>query len=196
LLSSGYLKAIKCESFKAQMQCLLMPPNYEVKILYEGIMQGWFSEALGYSSYQSFLKSLTRGDVEEFTLRLQDCLQDTLSLFDVTGHQPEKFYHGFVLGMTVSLELTHEVQSNKESGHGRFDVMLIPKDRSQLGIVLEFKTVREENVALPQAAEQALQQVIDRGYAQILRSKGIQRILQLGLAFHRKTVAVVSASVE
>ncbi len=195
LLSSGYLKAIQCEPFKARMQCRLMPPNYEVKILYEGIMQGWFSEALGHNKYQSFLKSLTRGDVEEFTLRLQDCLQNTLSLFDVTGHQPEKFYHGFVLGMTVSLELTHEVQSNKESGFGRYDVMLIPKDPSQLGIVMEFKTVSDEKVVLSQAAEQALQQVIDRGYAQTLRSKGIERILQLGLAFHHKTVAVTFSNV-
>jgi hypothetical protein len=95
--------------------------------------------------------------------------------------------------MMVSLEPTHQVQSNKESGFGRFDVMLIPKDHSQLGIVLEFKTVRDADTALPQAAEQALQQVIDRGYVQTLRSKGIGDILQLGLAFHHKTVAVASA---
>jgi PD-(D/E)XK nuclease superfamily len=96
------------------------------------------------------------------------------------------------VGLIVSLQETHDVQSNKESGHGRYDVMLIPKDRSQLGIVMEFKTVPDENASLAQAAEQALQQIIARGYAQTLQSKGIQKILHMGLAFHRKTVAVTS----
>ncbi len=128
--------------------------------------------------------------MEEFTWRLQDSLQDMLSIFDVTGLHPEKFYHGFVLGMMVSLRETHEIQSNKESGYGRYDVMLIPKDPSQLGIVLEFKTVREENIPLADGAQEALAQIIKRNYAQVLRSKGIQQILQLGLAFRHKEVAV------
>lgn len=194
LLFSGYLKAIDCQPEQEQWQCALLPPNYEVRLLYSGIVRHWFSAALGYSKYKSFLKSLTQGNVEEFTLRLQDCLQDTFSIFDVTGKHPEKFYHGFVLGLIVSLEATHDVQSNKESGYGRYDVMLIPKDRTQLGIVMEFKTVREANMSLTQAAEQALQQITERGYAQTLRSKGISEILQLGLAFYHKQVAVMSAT--
>ena len=94
----------------------------------------------------------------------------------------------------VSLESTHEVQSNKESGEGRYDVMLIPRDRTQLGIVMEFKTVQEEKITLTKAADDALQQIITRNYAQTLRSKGIQTILQMGLAFHHKQVAVASAT--
>lgn len=194
LLFNGYLKVIKCEPEKGWLlRCWLTIPNDEVKLLYKDIIQSWFSAALGYTKYESFLKSLTCGNVEEFTLRLQDCLQTTFSIFDVTGRHPEKFYHGFVLGMMVSLEATHEVQSNKESGYGRYDVMLIPKDHSQLGIVMEFKTVFDEKTPLQEAAEQALQQIIARGYAQTLRSKGIQHILQLGLAFYHKHVVVVSA---
>ncbi len=77
-----------------------------------------------------------------------------------------------------------------ESGYGRYDVMLIPKDPSQLGIVLEFKTVREDDIPLADGAQQALEQIIDRNYAQVLRSKGIQQILHLGLAFRHKEVAV------
>ncbi len=192
LLFSGYLKAIKSERVGAHLQCLLMPPNYEVKILYRDIVQAWLSDALGYSNYVNFLKSLTEGKVEEFTLRLQSCLQTTLSIFDVTGHQPEKFYHGFVLGLMVSLETTHEVQSNKESGFGRYDVMLIPKDRAHLGIVLEFKTAHNPDIPLATAAQEALQQTFDRNYAQVLRAKGIQQILHLGLAFRQKEVAVAS----
>ncbi len=191
LLFSGYLKAIHIERGEGTyLKAQLVPPNYEVYSLYRGIIQEWFTSTLGKSNYDSFLNSLTRGDVEEFTLRLQDCLQDTFSIFDVTGLHPEKFYHGFVLGMMVSLQKTHEIQSNKESGYGRYDVMLIPKDPSKLGIVLEFKTVRDANIPLLEAAQEALQQIIDRNYTQTLRNKGIQQILQLGLAFRHKEVAV------
>lgn len=192
LFFSGYLKAIKSESVRSHIRCWLIPPNYEVKILFEDIIQGWFSNFLGDSRYQYFLKSLTQGNVEEFTLYLQDCLQNVISIFDASGgHYPERFYHGFVLGLVVSLEATHEVQSNRESGYGRYDVMLIPKD-SQLGIVMEFKTTTHAQ-NLSQAAEQALQQIIEKNYAQQLRSKGIQKILHLGLAFHHKEVAIVSS---
>jgi hypothetical protein len=120
-------------------------------------------------------------------------LKNTLSVFDVTGHHPEKFYHGFVLGLIVSLEATHEVQSNKESGYGRYDVMLIPKDPTQLGLVLEFKAVSDSKVPLSEAADQALQQILDRHYAQHLRSRGIQKIRHLGLAFRNKDVMVSHA---
>ena len=194
LLFSGYLKAISAEMNGTGIKVQLVPPNYEVLLLYRSIIRGWFDDSLGYSNYQNFLKSLTRGDVEEFTLRLKDCIQNSFSIFDVSGHHPEKFYHGFVLGMIISLEDRYDVQSNKESGYGRYDVMLIPKDPAQLGIVMEFKTVTDANLPLTEAADLALQQVLDRDYAQTLRSRGIQRILQLGLAFYRKDVAVSSLS--
>lgn len=192
LLASGYLKAISSTPEKVFMHCALIPPNYEVQLLYEDIIERWFIDPLGNNFYQSLLKSLVCGDVEEFTLRLQDCLLQVCSVFDVTGHHPEKFYHGFVLGLMVSLSATHVVQSNQESGYGRYDVMLIPKDRTQLGIMMEFKTVRDNKMDLQQAAEQALQQIIDRRYAETLKNQGILRVLQLGLAFHDRDVQVVS----
>lgn len=101
--------------------------------------------------------SLTQGRVEEFIDRLQRYLVQTISTFNATGHEPEKFYHGFVLGMMVNLSDTHEVKSNHESGYGRYGVMLIPKDIEQLGIIIEFKTVRDEKIDLNSAAAEALQ---------------------------------------
>lgn len=84
------------------------------------------------------------------------------------------------------------MQSNKESGYGRYDVMLIPHDKSKLGLVLEFKTLRDPAISLTQGAEQALQQVIDRRYAGTLRAQGIQQVLQVGLAFRGKDVKVIA----
>ncbi len=189
LLFSGYLKALHAESSEmdTHTDAQLIAPNQEVLLLYRGIIYGWFSDKLGTSRYQNFLKNLIEGNIEAFSQELQDCLESTLSLFDVTGRHPEKFYHGFVLGLMVALQETHEVQSNKEGGQGRYDVMLIPKDPSQLGIVLEFKTADSEK-QLAGTAEQALQQIRDRDYAAMLHSKGVTHIMQMGLAFYHKKV--------
>jgi hypothetical protein len=95
----------------------------------------------------------------------------------------------------VSLADTHTVQSNKESGDGRYDVMLIPKDTQQLGLILEFK-VAEEGDTLDSAAAQALNQINERHYETELRQKNIQKILKIGLAFSGKEVAMQSIASE
>ena len=192
LLFSGYLKAVEKIPVKSGIECKLLPPNLEVEFLYENMIQGWFSESLGQNNYANFLKSLLRGDVEEFTLRLQDCLRQAMSVFDGSGKHPEKFYHGLALGMMVTLTKTYVVQSNRESGFGRYDVMLIPRDTTQLGIVIEFKSMRDAKTDLITAARQALQQIIDRRYSEVLKNHGISRILELGLAFYGKNVEVIA----
>ena len=93
----------------------------------------------------------------------------------------------------VTLSDTYSVQSNKESGYGRYDVMLIPHDSSKLGLLLEFKTMHEPNVDLKQAAMQALQQIVDRRYDLTLTQKGIRHILKIGMAFCGKQVEVLFA---
>ena len=191
LFFCGYLKATHTEFKEGKIQCELASPNQEITALYRDIIRSWLSDPLGYSQYLEFLLSLTAGRVDEFADRLQRYLIETLSIFDTSGREPEKFYHGFVLGMMVSLSETHEVKSNYESGYGRYDVMLIPKDREQLGIILEFKTVREKKTSLKQAARDALQQIIQRQYAAQLHQQGIHNILQIGLAFRGKQVFVL-----
>jgi Predicted AAA-ATPase/PD-(D/E)XK nuclease superfamily len=188
LLFCGYFKPIHIEYKNDFIQCELAVPNQEIMALYRGLVEGWFRESLG-GQYLDFLLSLTEGRVEEFMDRLQQYLIQTISIFDATGREPEKFYHGFVLGMMVSLSDTHEVKSNHESGYGRYDVMLIPKDHEQLGVVIEFKTVRDEKVDLKSAATEALRQVEQRAYATELEQRGIHHILKMGLAFRNKDVA-------
>lgn len=190
LLFTGYLKVIHKEPKRSHLQCELAAPNQEVLFLYQDVVRDWLLDPLG-EQYLEFLLSLTEGRMEEFSERLQDYLIKTMGIFDTSGQEPEKFYHGLVLGMIVSLSDTHEVKSNRESGYGRYDVMIIPKDSEQLGIILEFKTVRDHKIQLNTAAADALQQIKDRRYAEELRLRGIQKILAIGLAFHGKQVAVV-----
>ena len=192
LLFSGYFKILHTELKESQLQCELMVPNREIMSLYRDVIRGWLGQAIGYEQYLAFLLSLTEGRVDEFAHRLQKYLLETFSIFDATEKNPERFYHGFVLGLMVCLSETHEVKSNRESGYGRYDVMLIPKDIEQLGIILEFKTVLDEDSALPIAAEQAIQQINQRHYAAELQQRGLQRILKMGLAFRGKKVYVLT----
>jgi hypothetical protein len=192
LLFSGYFKVIHVEAKRSHQQCELAVPNLEVLNLYQDIIRGWLAEPLDNNQYLEFLLSLTEGRVEEFEDRLQKYLLETMSIFDASGHEPEKFYHGFVLGMMVSLSDTHEVKSNHESGYGRYDVLLIPKDPEQLGIILEFKTAREKKITLRKAADDALRQINERQYSAELWRQGIHKILKIGLAFRGKHVCVVT----
>jgi hypothetical protein len=189
LLFSGYLTNIKTDLVMGEYKCLLQTPNQEIATVYRTVISGWFTAPLGEIRYRFFLKSLTSGDLEMFLAELQKFLKQSSSYFDASGENPEKFYHGFVLGLIVGLSDTHVVQSNKESGYGRYDVMIIPKDTQQLGLVLEFK-VAKPNKTMQETAEEALEQIERRSYETELRQKGIQHILKIGLGFQGKKVAM------
>ena len=192
LLFSGYFKVIHIESKDVLLQCELAVPNQEIMSLYRDIIRKWLSEPLDNTQYLEFLLSLTEGRVEEFEDRLQRYLLETMSIFDASGHEPEKFYHGFVLGMMVSLSDTHEVKSNHESGYGRYDVLLIPKDPEQLGIILEFKTAHEKKTTLKKAAGMRCGKLTNVNTQPNMRAQGIRNILKMGLAFRGKQVCVLT----
>lgn len=189
LLFSGYLTPMKIDLTEGRFNCWLQTPNQEVATLYRNVIRDWFGVPLGRDKYHYFLKSLTEGRLDEFLKILKRFLKESTSCFDAKGHHPEKFYHGFVLGLIVSLSDTHNIQSNKESGDGRYDVLIIPKDKEKLGLVLEFKTA-DEGVTLKKTAEQALVQINEREYAIELQQKGIHKILKIGLAFRGKEVDI------
>jgi hypothetical protein len=189
LLFSGYLTSIRTELAGFEKKCLLQPPNKEIALLYSHVINAWFKESLGQQNYQYLLQSLIVGDVKIFLKILKKFLVESMSYFDVKGNAPEKFYHGFVMGLMVSLSNTHHVQSNKESGFGRYDVLLIPKDPDKLGLILEFK-VADTASELQAAAEEALEQINQCGYAAELMQKNIKNILKMGLAFCGKEVAL------
>jgi hypothetical protein len=191
LLFSGYLSITT--TFTYGKPCQLRIPNLEVKELYHSIILKWFKETIQESNYQMLLQSLITGDIAIFSQIFQEFLLSAFSFFDVSTEEPEKIYHAFVLGMLIGLKDRYEVKSNRESGYGRYDVMLIPKNPKELGLVLEFKKIgRFEKTDLESAVASALQQIEDRQYDVELKARGVSRILHQGLAFQGKNVAIRS----
>jgi Predicted AAA-ATPase/PD-(D/E)XK nuclease superfamily len=191
LLFSGYLKTIQTLPEGTKMNCTFLPPNQEVTYLYQDTIKEWFTDRMGQGQYHQFLKSLLEGEINDFTKMLKQFLLEATSVFDVKGKNPERFYHGFVLGLVASLGKTHVIKSNHESGYGRYDVMIIPKDIHQLGIILEFKSVNSVEGNLEKIAHEALMQITERKYETELLHMNITRILKMGLAFRDKDVCVV-----
>ena len=192
LLASGYLKITEqppngCFLFKVAIT------NKENRDTFSNIVQAWFS---GQSGYAGFLQALAADSIEYMNVYLQQLTQATLSYFDVNQNEPEKFYHGFVLGLLTSLQDRFILTSNRESGLGRYDILLEPVDpKRNLAYIIEFKTVFNED-KLPEAVNSALRQIRDKAYAAQLTARGIaaDRIRAYGIAFAGKKVLVGSDS--
>lgn len=106
-------------------------------------------------------------------------------------------YHAFVLGMLISLNDSHEVLSNRESGYGRYDVMMIPKDISRLGIVIEFKKLDpDDEETLEETADEALKQIEEKKYAVTLEDRGIKNIKEIGIVFKEKELFIKEKNIE
>lgn len=191
LLFSGYLTLTALPSYGVPTR--LRIPNIEVGELYKAMISEWFEVSIHALKYHQLLDSLTKGDVETFSLIFQEFLISAVSVFDVSPDEPEKIYHAFVLGMLLGLRGRYEVKSNRESGYGRYDVILIPYNKEDLGIIMEFKKIGNfESIDLESAVTLALKQIVDKHYEQELLDRGISRILHLGLAFKGKRVLIRS----
>jgi hypothetical protein len=160
--------------------------------------EGWFAEAGG--DWERFARALLRGDAEEAGDYLSDVMLCCMSSFDGARRsaesEPERFYHGLVLGLLVELRGRYVVESNRESGYGRYDVALIPTDGAagaDPAVILEFKVFdprREET--LEDTVARAREQIEERGYADGIAERGIvpERIHPFGIAFRGKDVLV------
>ena len=191
LLFNGYLKCVDKRLEDTALVCELCIPNLEVRLLYRQIVKSWFSESINNDKYDLMMKSLINGDIKTFSKVLKEFVFKTFSYFDTCGQESEKTYHAFVLGLLVSLDGTYEVKSNKESGYGRYDVMLIPKDTTKLGIVFEFKSVdQDDNETLDISADLALKQIEGKKYSQELMDRGVNKVFEVGIAFQGKDVLV------
>jgi hypothetical protein len=194
LLFSGYLTIDA--PFSYGTPCKLRIPNMEVRKLYTAMIREWFEKTIHQTKYNILLKSLTSGDVETFFQIFQEFLASSVSVFDTGADEPEKVYHAFVLGLLLGLESIYEVKSNRESGYGRYDVMVIPKNPQDLGIIFEFKKVsRYEKTDLESAAASALLQIEDKQYAQELFDRKIFHILLIGIAFEGKKIAFCTKNI-
>ena len=198
MVASGYLKIDKIE-----YRGILYVPWYHLKItnletlgMFSEMFAGWFQNTR--SNYNAFIKAMLCGNIKEMNAYMNEVALATFSSFDTGSHpsgrtQPERFYHGFVLGLLVELRDQYEVRSNRESGYGRYDVMLIPRQKNQLAFVLEFKVYdAQEELKLEDTVQSALVQIEEKDYDTELVERGISKlqIRHYGFAFEGKRVLI------
>lgn len=199
LLASGYLKVMGFQIEKKygwKRIYELQITNFEVMLMFRNMVSNWFAQAS--SSYNDFIKSLLQGDLKAMNVYMNRVALTTFSCFD-TGkrpsaeQQPERFYHGFVLGLMVELEGRYVITSNRESGFGRYDVLLEPQNKKDYAIILEFKVFDPDvETSLEDTVQRALNQIEIKKYETVLLQKGIpaDRIRKYGFAFCGKDVLI------
>jgi hypothetical protein len=197
LLASGYLKVVHTTSFREPNAYLqdqiytLELTNYEVYRMFNGLIKLWFAQAGGLSE---FTKAMLQGDPETMEEYLGDIMLTCMSSFDgsetPSEKLPESFYHGLVLGLLVEQNSRYEIRSNRESGYGRYDVMMIPREENLPAVILEFKlfSTKRGEKTLEDTAANALKQIEEKKYDTELLHQGIpaEHILKYGLAFQGK----------
>lgn len=198
LLASGYLKVTEAVFSEEEGRTYydLTLTNREVRIMFENMIRGWFAEN---NSYNAFIKALLLDDVKAMNLYMNRVALETFSYFD-TGkapslEEPERFYHGFVLGLMVELAGRYILISNRESGFGRYDVMLEPKRAEDNAYIIEFKVQDTDEKELADTVLDALRQIDRQNYETALAAKGIarERIRKYGFAFCGKRVQIGKA---
>lgn len=192
LVASGYLK-VQNVVVKGTAEADLSLTNMEVLTMFETMVSGWFQEEQ--YGYNGFIKALFVNDEEAMNTYMNKIVSSVFSAFDVEKREPEKFYHGFVLGLLVELRNRYEVRSNRESGFGRYDVMLMPHKGSDNAYIFEFKVRNpKREKSLEETVSSALAQMEEKRYEEELLNLGIdrERIYKYGFAFEGKQVLIGS----
>ena len=200
LLASGYLKVKNLNTYATdfgewKQEYELELTNFEVGAMFRNMVRKWFSRAAG--GYNAFIKALLHDDVKGMNLFMNKIAMATFSYFDTgknpSEEEPERFYHGFVLGLMVELADQYVLTSNRESGFGRYDVMLEPRRPGDVGIIIEFKVQDKiEETNLSKTVNAALKQIEEKEYGTMLTVKGVpkEKIRTYGFAFCGKKVLI------
>ena len=199
LLASGYLKVIDYEKYDnddiIEPKYELQLTNHEVALMFRQMVKGWFRATS--EDYNDFVKALLIGDLDAMNEYMNRVALNTFSSFDTgnrpSGIEPERFYHGFVLGLLVELADRYILTSNRESGFGRYDVMLKPKNKKDAAFILEFKVFNpRKDATLEETVNAALTQIRDKQYEAELITEGIpaENIRKYGFGFEGKKVLI------
>ena len=188
LVGTGYLKIVEAiditeSSYKVKI------PNYEIKALFQNIIRDWFKDKVIGNDLNSILKDLITLNLKEFEKKFEILVRQMFSFMDVGENTAENFYHAFVLGMLVGLKDSYYVNSNRESGLGRYDIMLEPKDKNGNSFVMEFKVYKpEKEKDIEETIANAKKQIEEKRYEESLKERGFTNITKMVFAFKGKEV--------
>ena len=188
LLGTGYLKITGVVDLAMHIYKVKIP-NYEIKILFQQIIDEWFRNKVIGNDLRSILKDLVTLNFDEFEYKFKILVKEMFSYMDVGENTAENFYHAFVLGMLVGLKDSYYVNSNRESGVGRYDIMLEPKEKNGNSFIMEFKVYRQDKEkTIEDTIENAKKQIEEKGYETNLKERGFTNITKMVFAFKGKNV--------
>ena len=192
LLGTGYLKITEKVDI-VEKKYKVKIPNYEIKALFQSIIRNWFSNKIIGNDLNSILKDLITLNLKEFEKKFDILVRQMFSYMDVGENTAENFYHAFVLGMLVGLKDKYYVNSNRESGLGRYDILLEPKNKNDNSFIIEFKVSEsKEEKNIEETIKNAKKQIVQKKYEENLKERGYKNITKIVIAFKGKKVKMCS----
>ena len=186
MVGTGYLKVSEVVNLAEGIYKVKLP-NYEIKLLFQEMVRDWFKDKVIGNDLRSILKDLVELNLSEFEKKFRILVREMFSYMDVGENTAENFYHAFVLGMLVGLKDSYYVNSNRESGFGRYDIILEPHDKNANSFIIEFKVADDfEDETIEETIESAKQQIEDKNYESNLRERGFNNITKMVFAFKGK----------
>ena len=192
LLVAGYLKVVRSDlAFGGDFMCEVALPNKEITFVYNKEILSKLNNIIPQATAIAIQEAIYSGDDESLQEQLGKLLIQSASCYDTAG---ENFYHGLVLGLCAMLDNRYIITSNRESGEGRYDISLCPKDSKMPGIIIELKAEKDaDEKELKELAKVALKQIIDKKYDTEMQTKGIKNVIKYGVAFSGKHVEIACA---